>query len=547
MAAAENPLVSIDVTAAPLDTRGIVLEHAANELVFAVVGHVGCGTSEVAKTLRDSLLDSALQGGPFEVHIVKARQVIQEWAIEQDKNVPNNDDRSLAATQQFQNLGDDMRAVITKAGDHDLSSVARRLALKIREVRAQSQGGSVAVNEAVLPNGKRRAYILDSLRHPAEVELLRHVYQHAFVLVGVVCEEKKRIERLRKKYPDAGETSLSGFMKRDAKAGKPYGQLVSDTFHLSDYFVDNSTDRVLEHGVANEDWDTNEKLARLIKIVTHSEIVRPEMPETAMHHAYGAMMQSACLSRQVGAALVDKAGNVIATGTNEVPKGGGGVYGESFEANAPDDRCGLRHPDGRRFCSNTRQQNQIIENLLDSIPELQGLPAERKKELKSEMRKGRIGELIEFSRAVHAEMDALLSAAREGISLIGTRLFVTTFPCHYCARHLVTSGVDEVQFVEPYLKSQALELHDDAIQITMKDPDTGQLWSPPSAGGRKVLFRPFSGVAPRLFARAFLKDRELKDKESGSMKIASPKWGTPWHLRRASYVELEAALTRIES
>ena len=210
MAAAENPLVSIDVTAAPLDTRGIVLEHAANELVFAVVGHVGCGTSEVAKTLRDSLLDSALQGGPFEVHIVKARQVIQEWAIEQDKNVPNNDDRSLAATQQFQNLGDDMRAVMTKAGDHDLSSVARRLALKIREVRAQSQGGSVAVNEAVLPNGKRRAYILDSLRHPAEVELLRHVYQHAFVLVGVVCEEKKRIELLRKNIPMQVRQVLAG-------------------------------------------------------------------------------------------------------------------------------------------------------------------------------------------------------------------------------------------------------------------------------------------------------------------------------------------------
>jgi hypothetical protein len=118
-------------------------------------------------------------------------------------------------------------------------------------------------------------------------------------------------------------------------------------------------------------------------------------------------------------------------------------------------------------------------------------------------------------------------------------LFVTTFPCHYCARHLVTAGVDEVQYIEPYPKSQALDLHDDAIQITT----TG--WQPPSQGGKKVLFRPFSGVAPRLFGRAFLKgDRDLKDKNTGLIKIGDAEWGTPWHLRRASYVELEAALAR---
>jgi hypothetical protein len=41
-----------------------------------------------------------------------------------------------------------------------------------------------------------------------------------------------------------------------------------------------------------------------------------------------------------------------------------------------------------------------------------------------------------------------------------------------------------------YPKSQALELHSDAIQVEV----TG--WHPPSDGGPRVLFRPFSGVAP---------------------------------------------------
>jgi len=540
MAAAENPLPRVLPTTRCEDSRGLVLKHAANELVFAVVGHVGCGTSEIAESLRDSLEEKTLPGGAFEVQILKAREVITDWARENGEAPPDDGKKGLPTTIQLQDLGDKMRGRLTTDGEPDYPAVARRLILKIRESRAASLGKKVESPDPVLPDGARRAYILDSLRHPAEVHLLRHVYQDAFVLIGVVCEENKRLERLRKKYPDAGETPLREFMNRDAEAKEKHGQHVADTFHLSDFFVDNTTDRLLEHKESNPDWDTNEKLGRLVKIVTHAGIVRPEMAEVAMHHAYGAMMQSACLSRQVGAALVDKAGNVVATGTNEVPKAGGGVYGESFATGALDDRCAFRRPDERKYCSNTREQNRIIEELVAGVPELNSLPLERRNSLLLELRKTRIGGLLEFSRAVHAEMDALLSAAREGISPIGTRLYVTTFPCHYCARHLVTAGVDEVQYIEPYPKSQALDLHDDAIQITAKN------WVPPSQGGKKVLFRPFSGVAPRLFGRAFLKDRDLKNKESGLIDIGTPAWGTPWHLRRASYVELEAALARSE-
>lgn len=540
MAAAENPLPRVVPTTRYVDSRGLVLKHAANEFVFAVVGHVGSGTSEIAESLRDSLSEQTLPGGAFEVQILKARDVIGDWARENGQSVPNDGKHTLDRTIRLQDLGDALRGRTTTEGDRDFPAVARRLILKIRECRAASVGQNVTNMDPVLPDGRRRAYILDSLRHPAEVHLLRHVYQDAFVLIGVVCEENNRLDRLRKKYPEAGDIRLRAFMKRDAEASERHGQHVADTFHLSDFFVDNTTDRVLEHKEPNPDWDTNEKLNRLVKIVSHSSIVRPEMSEVAMHHAYGAMMQSACLSRQVGAALVDKAGNVVATGTNEVPRAGGGVYGESFISGAADDRCAFRRPDGRKYCSNTREQNHIIEELITGIPELNALPSERRSALLLELRKTRIGGLLEFSRAVHAEMDALLSASRQGISPVGTRLFVTTFPCHYCARHLVTAGVDEVQYIEPYPKSQALDLHDDAIQITAKG------WLPPSQGGKKVLFRPFSGVAPRLFGRAFLKDRDLKDKESGLIDIGAPAWGTPWHLRRASYVELEAALARSE-
>ena len=329
--------------------------------------------------------------------------------------------------------------------------------------RATKLGIANPGKEAVQPDGTRRAYILNSIRHPAEVELLRHIYQDSFVLVGIVCDAKVRLQQITKKYSNAGVADAEKFMARDARAKERFGQRVSDAFHMADFFVDNTVDHFIEGGEPNEDWDINDKLSRLIKIMTGSEVVRPQISETAMNEAYGAGMRSACLSRQVGAALLNSKGVVIATGTNEVPRAGGGVYGMSFddgdeeEDHDHDQRCAYRKIG--KFCSNTREQNIIIDGLISDIPELQSLTNIRKNALKDELREGRIGDLLEFSRAVHAEMDAVIAAARKGASTIGAKLFVTTFPCHYCARGIVAAGIDEVQYVEPYPKSQALALH----------------------------------------------------------------------------------------
>ena len=110
-----------------------------------------------------------------------------------------------------------------------------------------------------------------------------------------------------------------------------------------------------------------------------------------------------------------------------------------------------------------------------------------------------------------------------------------------------------MQFIEPYPKSQALNLHKDSIQFEKGSKP----WLRPSdkilRNERKqsndkteprVLFRPFTGVAPRMYGRAFLKDRELKNKTTGILQVQEPEWGTPYDLSRKSYAELEAALTK---
>lgn len=535
-------------------SKALIVGHATNEIVFAVVGHVGSGTSTIATTLKSLLENHALLGGKYEVGILKARGIIEEWAKKAGEPVPSTPPNDLETTTGFQDLGDKMR----KGGDHAI--VARHLIDLIRLTRAEKLGISNPGEDPVPPDGVRRAYILDSIRHPAEVELLRRVYLDAFVLVGVVCEAKVRQGRIVNKYRNAGAGDAEKFMSRDARAVEKYGQRVSDAFHMADFFVDNTANQFVddEGREPNLDWDISDNLSRLIRIMTVADVVRPTISETAMHDAYGASLQSACLSRQVGAALLDASGNIIATGTNEVPRAGGGVYGEAFPTNHDHRQQLRRQPDGERdreqqratddhrcvfqssgkYCSNTREQNTIINKLIEDVPELNALDGIRKNKLRLELRESRVGNLLEFSRAVHAEMDAVFSAARKGVSTVGTRLFVTTFPCHYCARGLVAAGVDEVQYIEPYPKSQALSLHPDAITINAKS------WEEPSRGGNKVLFRAFTGVAPRLYKRAFAKDRDLKDSNTGDFKIGAPEWGSPWHLHGLSYVELEAVLAK---
>ena len=524
----------IKSVAPSVGSQAVLKEHAANELVFAVVGHVGSGTSEVAEKLKEILENSSLKDGPYETEILKARISITGWAQKNGHTTPNTSDDDLATAYGLQDLGDRMR-------ESDHSAVARALVGRIRETRARKQGVTTVDKVPVVPDGKKRAYILDSIRHPAEVHLLRTVYEGAFTLIGVVCDEERRRERIKKKFHNAGDKKATEFMQRDAKGAEKFGQHVSEAFHLSDFFIDNTAERVLPPDIPNEHWRIGDELWRLVNIIGHHEMVRPSTAETAMYQAAGAAMRSACLSRQVGATLVNRKGDIISSGTNEVPKAGGGTYGVGFEPNSQDildERCAYwSKPE--KFCSNTREQNEMIEELIESIEELK--KAQTKPEvLRTSLRKTRIGELLEFSRAVHAEMDALITASRKGESSVGSRMFVTTFPCHYCARHLVAAGIDEVQYIEPYPKSRALKLHWDSIAI---DP-TG--WTAPSMGGDKVLFRPFTGIAPKLYRNSFLKQRELKDGQTGTMHVAAADWGGPWSIPRVSYVELEAKLATME-
>jgi tRNA(Arg) A34 adenosine deaminase TadA len=139
-----------------------------------------------------------------------------------------------------------------------------------------------------------------------------------------------------------------------------------------------------------------------------------------------------------------------------------------------------------------------LEEVVSVIdPGFEGLEAPAKEErirsLSMRLSPTRMMNLTEFGRAVHAEMEALLAALRIGVNVPGSHLYTTTFPCHNCAKHIVNAGISRVVYIEPYPKSLAMELHDDAIRLD----------EPPEPDDYRLSLECFVGVAPRRYPSAF--------------------------------------------
>jgi dCMP deaminase len=60
------------------------------------------------------------------------------------------------------------------------------------------------------------------------------------------------------------------------------------------------------------------------------------------------------------------------------------------------------------------------------------------------------GEHIDMSKCIHAEAKLIANAARKGLSLEGSRLYVTTYPCPPCAKSVAEAGFNAVYYRDGY-------------------------------------------------------------------------------------------------
>lgn len=79
-----------------------------------------------------------------------------------------------------------------------------------------------------------------------------------------------------------------------------------------------------------------------------------------------------------------------------------------------------------------------------------------------------IGNLLDFHPCTHAEIAAIIDAAKLGVSVRNATLYTTTFPCHLCAKDIINAGIKRVVYLEAYPKSRNRELYPNLIDFDPK-------------------------------------------------------------------------------
>lgn len=437
-------------------------DRSSLELVIAFVGPVGSGVTTAAEILKSKLEDTF----DYKVEHIKVSSLIRQYAGEVSLSI----DSSLTGSDriaQYQTAGNELRRA---KGAHYL---ADRVIEKIAFARQKNDGFVTTNDGTAVPLAKRSAYLIDSLKNPAEVRRLKQIYGDLFWLVTVFAPHKVRERRLC--YGGLDDLMARAVMKRDQEEEDESGQKVSRTAHLGDYFIRNHTDT----RVAIE-----KSVDRFLEVVFSTALHTPTFEEQGMMKAAAAAIQSACMSRQVGASIYSKSGELLGVGCNDVPMAGGGLYSEVGDKD--DNRC---YKWGGNVCHNDERKQRLARQIAKTVTG-EAQEAATFSDVFKKVSNSDAKNLIEFSRSVHAEMEAIVSVARAGTgSTVDGTLFTTTFPCHNCARHIVAAGIKKVIFIEPYSKSLAIDLHHDSISLSEEEG--------------KVHFLQYEGFSPRVAIRVF--------------------------------------------
>lgn len=450
------------------------------EIVIGIVAPIGTDLEGLFPHLR-----RALRQFEYTSSMVRLSQLLTgDSEGHRASSVPLNGATGACIAERLMNAGDQIRTVYKSADALAALAIARIAHLRKEEGFAADQS-------------TRHAWILRTLKHEDEIELLKHVYGARFILIGAYQSEHLRSEKLLNDLADElpGQDGLNEIAVRllardQLDSQTPYGQRVRNTYSMADYFV-------------NLDTGIEQEIDRLIGLLFGKAFVTPTRDEQAMFQAYATAFRSADSGRQVGAVVTTPEGDIIVTGTNEVPSAGGGNY---WTDDPGDKRDFVRGHDFNKKMStraikefmsfmskhkflSRKLQSKSIEEQYDTVTRVDA----------SAFKALRLMSLIEFGRVAHAEMSAITQAARSTSSIEGGVIYSTTFPCHMCMRLIIASGISRVVYVDPYPKSLALEMYGDSIDGLSSTESTG------------IQITPFWGTSWSLFPQLFQMINRDKD------------------------------------
>jgi len=487
-----------------------------HELVFGLIGPVGSDLKLVFKLLKQELQRVGYVVPREEIRLSK---LIEEFS--EIRHAGRSEDERIG---KLMDAGTEIRDACGRGDAVSLLGI-----LEIARIRETEFARRCEKN----------AYIIHSLKRPEEVETLRAVYGQGFFAISVFSPREARVEALAARIGKSRPHSAGGAKARaeelierdELEESKPLGQKVGDTFPLADLFLDTRNRASLEANIR-----------RFIELLFGHPFHTPTRDEYGMFHAKASALRSSDMGRQVGATISTLEGDVISVGCNDVPKAGGGLY---WPGDTHDGRDFQRGED-----TSIEHRKQILAELIGRLCQSSMLSESYRNTSANELAQAllfgkdklvlkgvQLLNLLEYGRSVHAEMAALMSAARRGVSVKGTTLYVTTYPCHLCAKHIVAAGVSRVVYVEPYPKSKAKDFYSDSITT-----------DPVRLTEGAVVFESFVGVAPRAYSSLFeMRNLDSRKSKSGDMVEWNAATSSPrFHRFMNTYILLETKLIATE-
>lgn len=441
------------------------------EIIIGIVSPVGTGLKSTLDSLRKEFNEKG-----YDVHHIKISEQFPSIADAfgyAGLNVKTRFDRADTYITFGNYLRDNMGGKALSA--FAISAVAERRS-------ADKSRGNV--------------FVIDQLKTEQELDLLREVYGASFFQISVYSARDVRVDNLANGMAHDNKKRDANYFRGDAEKlvardedefNEPNGQKVGKIFQFADVVI--NADR------AEEQNNVSDQVKRFVDLLFGHNGYSPNRLEYGMYLAHSAALRSLDLSRQVGAAIFRKSGEIAALGANEVPKAGGGTYWADDHFDAREYKLGSD--------SNDKRKQELLDEVLEiAVGNTINLTSEQLKQLD----KSQFMDALEYGRIVHAEMSALSDAARLGISVQDATIYCTTFPCHMCSKHIVASGISKVVFLEPYPKSLTSDLHSDSVKI--EGMSRGVYGKFPA-----VEFAPFFGITPRRYREFFTRTKRKKNGE----------------------------------
>ena len=207
---------------------------------------------------------------------------------------------------EFHSLSDAIRAEIRERGEE----ITRSRLIEVGNELREKHGAGVLAERILAVVESDHNYVIDSIRNPHEVEVLRR--RPDFRLLALEADARLRFERSRLRGRENAPETLEQFLAEEARelgSDNPAGQQLVATRKLADLCVTNN--------------GTIEELHRRLDEVIPpllSRFIRPSWDEYFMNIAKVVATRSNCMKRKV-AALIVKDRRIISTGYNGTPRG----------------------------------------------------------------------------------------------------------------------------------------------------------------------------------------------------------------------------------